>query len=328
MDSLIFAINAVTPLIALVALGYFLKRIGWINGDLSKKLNRLVFHVFLPVTLFLNVYRIENLGSIDFGYVLYAMAALAVLFLLGLVAVVLFIPERRQRGAIWQAAFRSNYALIGIPLAEALFGDDGVLAATLLSAIIVPSLNALAVVSLSLFREGEEKASVKKVLVGIVKNPLIQAIALGLAVSLVRSVFVKNGIFFRISDIKPVDKTLSYLSGLSTPLALLALGAQFEFSAVASLKKQIIMGVFMRTVLAPVLGIGIAYLLFRDTFNGAHFASLVAVFSTPVSVSSVPMTQEMDGDATLMGQLVVWTTLLSAASIFIVSFLLRLTGIF
>ena len=82
MDSLIFAINAVAPLIFLVALGYFLKRIGWVTTNDSKMLNRLVFHIFLPATLFLNIYKIESFGDIEFGYIVYAMAAVGVLYLL------------------------------------------------------------------------------------------------------------------------------------------------------------------------------------------------------------------------------------------------------
>ena len=84
----------------------------------------------------------------------------------------------------------------------------------------------------------------------------------------------------------------------------------------------------MRTVIVPAIGVGIAYLFFRYTFGGAHFAAFIAVFATPVSISSVPMTQEMDGDVTLAGQLVVWTTLASAFSVFFISFLLKLAEVF
>ena len=326
MDSLIFAINAVAPLIFLVALGYFLKRIGWVTLGDSKTLNRLVFHIFLPATLFLNIYKIESFGDIEFGYIVYAMAAVGVLYLLAIGAIVLLVRDRSRWGALLQSAFRSNYALVGIPLAGSLFGDEGVIAASLLSAVIVPSLNMLAVVSLTVFGSG--KASIKKVLIGIAKNPLIRAIFLGLAAIFIRSLFVKGGISFRLSEVKSIYTTLTYMSNLSTPLALVALGAQFEFSTVTSMKKEIIMGILMRTVVSPVLGIGVAYVFFRDVFTGAHFATFVAVFVTPVAVSSVPMTQEMKGDVVLMGQLVVWTTLLSSISIFIASFLLRLAGIF
>ena len=40
------------------------------------------------------------------------------------------------------------------------------------------------------------------------------------------------------------------------------------------------------------------------------------------------MTQEMGGDAELAGQLVVWSTLVSAFSIFLSSLLLRMGGVF
>lgn len=326
MDSLIFALNAVTPLIGLVAIGYFLKRVGLMDGELVKKLNRLVFRVFLPATLFLNVYKISKPGDIQFGYIVYAILATLCIFAVSLVALTFIVPQKARRGALLQVAFRSNYALVGIPLASSLYGEEGVIAASLLSAVIIPVFNILAVISLSVFREGDEKTSVKTVLTGVAKNPLIQAIFLGLAVLLIRSVFVRAEIGFRLSDIQPLYTVLDYLSRLSTPLALLVLGAQFEFSTVSTLKKEITLGVLMRAVIVPSLGLGVAYLFFHESFSGAHFASFVAVFATPVAVSSVPMTQEMKGDVTLMGQLVVWTTLFSAFSVFLASFLLKLGG--
>ena len=131
---------------------------------------------------------------------------------------------------------------------------------------------------------------------------------------------------FRLTDIVPVYKTLSNLSSVATPLALLVLGAQFDFAAIPHLKRHIIFGVAARNLIAPVLGIGIAYLI--GAFNGAHFATFVAVFCTPVAVSSVPMAQEMDADVSLAGQLVVWSTLFSALSIFLASYVLKMLGVF
>ena len=191
-----------------------------------------------------------------------------------------------------------------------------------------PALNILAVISLSIFREDGKRPTVKDILKGIINNPLIQSIAAGLVALLIRAFLEKNNISFRISDIKPIYTLLEYLSRLATPLALLMLGAQFEFSAVRSLKNEIVLGTIMRTIIVPMIGIGGAYLLFSNTFTGAHFAALSAVFATPVSVSSVPMAQEMNGDTTLAGQLVIWSTLASAVSIFIIAFLLRYIGVF
>lgn len=327
MDSLLFAINAVAPIIMMVAIGYFLKKIGFIGADFAKTANRTVFHLFLPAMLFLNVYKIENIGGMDFSFVIYAAVILVAVFLLAIPAVFVLTKEPSRRGVILQASFRSNYALVGIPLAKSLFGDEGVAIATLLSAVFIPMLNILAVISLSVFSD-KGKPSIKKILLDIVKNPLIESIVVGLLVLGIRAIFVKYGISFRFSDITPIYSVLGYLSGVATPLALIVLGAQFEFSAVAQMKKEIIFGTLMRTAIVPCLGIGIAYFVFGNHFGGAHFSAFVAAFATPVAVSSVPMAQEMGGDTTLAGQMVVWSTLFSVISVFTASFLLKSAGVF
>ena len=328
MGSFWFAINAVSPIIFMVAIGYLLKKIRLLNLELAKHLNKLVFHLFLPVMLFLNIYKIEELGKIRFGYMAYAFSGILVIFAISLPVVLSVTSKGAHRGAIWQASFRSNFALIGIPLAQSLCKEEGVAVASLLSASTIPLLNVLAVVALSIFRKDGKKASIKKILLGVVENPLIQSIFIGLAVLCIRSIFVQQEINFRLSELKPLYTVLGYLSNLATPLALICLGAQFEFSAITSLRREIVAGTLMRTVVSPLLGLGLAFLFFRDHFSAAEFASLVAVFATPVSVSSVPMAQEMDSDAALAGQLVVWTTLASSLSIFLASFLLSLVGIF
>ena len=328
MDSLIFAINAVAPIILVVAIGYLLKKKGFMNADFARAANKLVFRIFLPSMLFLNVYKIGDIGEVKLNYVYYVVAVLICLFAISLPLVIGVTKHSDRRGALLQAVFRSNYALIGIPLAQSLCGDEGVAIATLLSVVSIPMLNILAVISLSLFREDGGKPSVKKIVLDIAKNPLILSVLAGLAALGIRALFVRWGVEFRLSNVKPIYSVLTYLSNLATPMALLVLGAQFEFSAVSSLRREIIFGTVARTVVVPILGIGVAFLFFRGVFDGAHFATFVAMFCTPVAVSSVPMAQEMKADAALAGQLVVWSTLISAFTVFLAAFLLRVAGIF
>ena len=325
MESFIFAINAILPIVLTVAIGYLVKRIGILSGSVTKAINKLVFRVLLPAMLFLNVYKIENLGDIDLGYVLFCILLTFAFFFASIPLILMITKRRDQRGVLVQSIFRSNYALIGIPLATSLFGEAGSIIATLLSAFIIPIFNALAVVCLTIFGDGD-KIDVKKILIGIIKNPLIQSIALGCACLGIRALFVEFQIDFRLSDITPIYSVLSQLAATATPIALIALGAEFEFSAVPSLKKQIIFGTVARVVVIPAVALVIAY--YMGCFGGAHFATFVAMFATPVAVSSVPMAQEMGADSTLAGQLVVWTTILSAFTIFIISFILKSVGVF
>lgn len=326
MSDLLFAVNAVLPIILMISVGYALKRIGILEDETAKKLNTLVFRVFLPVMLFLNIYKIEDLGAIDLSFVLYAIGMTLLLFLIGIPVVHVMFRDNAQRSAILQGIFRSNYALVGIPLAQSLFGEEGSIMASLLSAFIVPTFNILAVVALTVYSAGDKKPSISGVLRGIIKNPLIQGIACGLAVLGIRAILVHFGIDFRLSQITPVYKTLQNLSSVATPLALIVLGARFELSAVPTLKRQIIVGTVARVVIVPLVGLSGAFLI--GGYSGAQFATFVACFCTPVAVSSVPMSQEMGADAELMGQLVVWTTVFSALTIFIASYLLRVVGIF
>lgn len=328
MQSFLFALNAILPIILMVIIGYFFKQIGLIPQNLIKPLNKLIFRIFLPSMLFLNIYDIETFTFSGNGYILYTGIFTILIFLVGAPLVMLLTKKANRRGVVLQACFRSNHALIGIPLAQALCGQEGVLAASLLSASQIPIFNILAVLSLTLFQNDGKKISIKKILLDIVKNPLIISIFLGLVVLAIRAVLVRFQISFRLSDLGLVMKVLQNLSSVATPLSLLVLGAQFEFSVISSLKKEIIFGTAMRTAIVPAVSLSIAYFCFRNQFTAAHFAVLVSIFATPVAVSSVPMTQEMNGDTSLAGQLVVWTTLFSALSVFLATLILKALGIF
>lgn len=344
MEAFSFAINATLPIVLTVAIGYLLKMSGLMSADFAKTANKLVFRVFLPVMLFVNVYSIEDITSLNLGYALYSAIAVVVVFAIGIPIVMLVTHRGDRRGSLLQALFRSNNALIGIPLAQSLFGAEGVIAVSILTAFIIPLFNALGVVSLSIFENsgidavenGKNAAStpprakldVKKMLISIAKNPLIISIALGFVALGIRAIFVSCDISFRISEVPAVWKAVTYLSGLATPLALIALGGQFEFSVIRELRREIIAGTLGRILIAPAVCLGMACILFRNTFSGAQFAALFAVFCPPVAVSSVPMAQEMGADSELAGQLVVFSTLFSSFTIFAASFILKAVEIF
>ncbi len=329
IDTLIFAANAVLPIVFLMALGHVLRRTGFLNDNFLAIGNKTVFRVFLPVMLFLSTYRIETLENIDFGFVIYCEAALIVIFFLGLLLTLPYKDRSGTRGVLIQAMFRSNYALIGLSLASSLFGQEGLAAASLLAGVFVPSMNILAVITLTIFTEKKEKGhgEVKRILLSTAKNPLIIGALSGLVAVIIRSFLVKAGITWRLSDITPVYKALESLEKCATPMALIVLGGKFEISAVKTNFKPIIFGTILRTVVVPVLGISFAYFVLNMR-NGAHFAAYVAAFGTPVAVSSAIMAGEMGCDDQLAGQLVVFTSLASILTMFTTIALLRYVGIF
>lgn len=326
MNDFIFSVNAVLPIILTVATGYLVKRLGIISESVAKSLNKLVFRLLLPVMLFDNIYKMQNIEEIDFTYLIYVAAAVAVIFAIALPLSSLMTAERARRAVLIQSSFRSNYALIGIPLAISLVGESGAGIASLLSAVSIPVFNIFAVVSLALFDPSGKRPSVKKVLLGIITNPLIIGIAAGLLSLGIRALLVRCGSDFRLYSLTPIASSVNYLSRSATPLALIALGAQFSFKESASMKRELIIGTAARVLISPLICIGAAYLL--GIFESAHFAAFIGVFCTPLAVSTVPMTQEMGSDSSLAGQLVITTTLFSAVSIFLFTYVLKLIGVF
>jgi predicted permease len=328
-EDMLFALSAVAPIVLMVLIGYFLKRIGWISEKFAKSANKLTFRAFMPVMLFLSIYSMDPSGQ-DLTYMWYVLGSLLVIFGASIPLVIWVTKHNDRRGVLVQAAFRSGYSLIGIPLAAALNAAGGRQAAALLAAGVIPLFNVLAVISLSVFNGNDDckgkGISIKRILLGIIKNPLIIGIAAGAVALGIRILCAKNGIDFRIERVAPLYQVLEYMSGMAIPMALLVLGAQFEFSAVSSLRREIIFGTVVRTVAVPVIFVGLAYLLFRDRFTAAQFACIVSVFATPAAVTIGPMAQEMGGDVNLSGQLVVWSTLISAVTVFLATFLLRLGG--
>ncbi|MDE6612956.1 MAG: AEC family transporter, partial [Clostridia bacterium] len=121
------------------------------------------------------------------------------------------------------------------------------------------------------------------------------------------------------------------LKAIASPLALIVLGGQFEFSAVKGMTKEIIVGTAWRIVIAPLIGIGVAFLLSRYTdlftFGTDIYPTLIALFGTPVAVSSAIMAGEMKSDEQLATQLVVWTSICSIVTIFVTVFILMAGGL-
>lgn len=321
---LITAVNALFPLIITILLGYLLKCRGFLSKEFLRVGNWIVFNICLPAMLFVNVYDIAGFDAINWDIVIYACAAFFVLVAVGFVITIVTTPVPDRRGVIWQCTFRSNFGIIGLSLAAALGGEGAVAVAAIVSSFTVPLFNVVSVIALSVFSDGSKrKPSVKSILLNILKNPMILGVAAGMVClgirELQRALF--GQVVFSIQrDTFFVYKVLSNLKTMCSPLAMLILGGQFEFSAVKGLLKEIVSGTLTRTVVAPLLGIGGAVLLTAHTdllvCGVNEYPALIAMFGSPVAVSSAVMAGNMGADEQLATQLVVWTSIFSIFTIF------------
>jgi predicted permease len=325
-----YAFNAVMPIMLLIALGYLVGHIGFGSDAFFAQLNRLCFHFFLPVQLFTNMLAIRELSDVNWMLMLCGLGGFLLCLGAGGLASHFLIHDPRQKGVIVQASFRSNQAIIGIVLSEALGGTAAVAVASVASAIFVPIFNILAVIILTVYSGKKGTISPRKLALSVVKNPLIIGICAGLLVVFIRQTFPAVTTVWQtcFSQFTVLEKVLTSLSQVASPLMLIALGARFDFKATGKLAGKVALGTVLRLIVAPVFGLGLPILLRVPLgLTGADLAGLIAVFASPVAISSAVMVQEIGGDEQLANQLVVWSSIFSMFTLFLLAYVLRMTGL-
>lgn len=304
--------NAVLPMCLVMALGYGTRRLGWIRREEISAINKIAFRIFLPCLLYYNVYCSDLSGSFDPLLMAYAVGGVLLTFGLALGYTLLTekLPERR--GVMIQGMFRSNYVIMGIPVATALLGADQLGTVSILIAVVVPLFNMLAVVVLEVFRG--QKPKPLHILVQIAKNPLVIGSVLGILT-------LAAGI--RLPHI--LEQTIQNISAIASPLQLFLLGAFFQFSGLKTYRRELVTVSAAKLIVAPGLFLGLGALL---GFRGVAFVSLIGVFASPTAVNSFTMAQQMGGDAELAGDIVVTTSAVSIPTMFLWIFLFKSLGVF
>ena len=270
MESIKLSFNAVMPIFILMALGYFIKKIKLADKKSLDTINKVIFKIFLPLLLFYNIYNTKTSGIFDVKLIVFTIISVLVIFVLGYVAVMFLTKENAKRGVMLQGFFRSNYAILGIPLVSYICGDKTTGLASLMVAIVIPVFNTLAVIALERFREGNNSLNIPKLLKGIITNPLIIG-------SLVGVLFFVTGI-----NLPPIiEKSVKDISSIATPLSIIILGSVFEFSDIKGYFRENVIVVSARLIIVPLLVLPVAVWF---GISGEALACLLVTFASPVAV--------------------------------------------
>ena len=315
MENIIVSFNVIAPVFFLMVLGYLLVNYTSLaDRKLTKQANAIVFKIFLPCMLFYNVYQ-SDIGAEIHSRIklcIWAAGGLLILFVLLCLIVPKVVKQENQQGVVIQGIFRSNYVIFGVAVVQNMYGVKSTTTAAILSAILVPMYNFFAVVALSIFGEKRE-TDWKKIILDIVKNPLIISSVLGIIFSLL-------GIRLPTA----VDTTVQDLAKLSTPIAFMILGGDLDFSKVRGNLKVASVVLTIKLVILPLIMIPMIVMMgYRD----ADLLSGLLAYQTPVAVSSYIMAQQAGADGQLAGQLVVFSSVLSIFTLFVTILILRTIGL-
>ena len=310
MDALIYSLNATVPIFVIIVIGFWLRRRGVINEGFISAANKINFKLALPCMLIIDMMSIDLKSNFDGRYILYCAIVTSISFwvIWGLAKV--FIKDKKIIGAFVQGSFRSSAAVLGTALIVNIYGNSSMAPFMMIGS--VPLYNIYSVIVLTFEADTKQEKTIGKAIKGIFTNPIILSIAAGLFLA-----------YFRIKFPVMLDSTVRTLGKMTTPLALLAIGAGFNGSEAIKKIRPALVASCLKLVIIPLTFLPIAINMgFRDE----KLIALLIMLGAPTTPSCYIMAKNMDNDADLTTSIVVLTTMLSAFTITAMLFVLRLYG--
>jgi predicted permease len=313
LNDFYFALHITAPVFCILALGIIFKRIGLVTEEFAKVGSKLVFNVTLPCLLFVKLVETDFKNGLPIELVGYAVMATVLVFLLLDRFFCKYIPNMEDRGVFVQGAYRGNMGIIGLAYCLSAFGEGVVATASVYLAVMTALFNILAVVTLSRHQPAQTSSkSYQQILANIARNPLIIAIALGVAISL--SATEVPGILLN---------TGGYFAKMTLPLALLCAGASIRLHEFQT-SRPLYWATTGKLFLVPfVITAGGAVMGFR----GPELGVLFLMSSSPTAAASYPMVQAMGLNYHLAAAIIAATSLGAIVSSTLGIFLLRTFGL-
>lgn len=306
----LISLNAIVPICIIMGIGYLMRRCGALEEETVLKMNSVVFRIFLPLMLFQSIRKSDLSATVNPKLFIFTIASVTILIICSIIFTLLTVKDRKKQSVVMMGLFRSNYAIVGLSVAQALAGDQGAATVAVLLAFTTPVYNAVSIIILEMF--GGQKTGIKQLFADILKNPLIIACVSGIVFSALK-----------LELPGMLEKVATDMANVATPLALFLLGAFFKFSGLREGLRELIMITLGRLVIVPAIFLTASYLM---GFRGAEFVAILCLFAASAAVSSFTMAAELGGDQNLAGNVVIVTSCLFSFTLYCWSVLFKLLG--
>ena len=292
-------ISALLPVFLLIVLGFILRRSLMRLDTQWHGLERLTYYVLFPTLLIQTLVK-ADLSSLPVAGVGGALMLSALVMSLLCLALRPLLSRWNVDGpaftSIFQGATRWQ-TYVALAVASNLFGNAGLALASVAMVAIIPLVNVFSVSVLAHYAS-PEKQSIRAVAMTVVKNPLIWACAIGLAVNVMQLALPK--IWHDVADA---------LGRSSLGIGLLVTGAGLHLEGLLRPSLAASIAVFLKLILMPMLAVALA-LWFG--ISGPSLVNVAVCSAVPTSSSAYVLARQMGGDAPLLAQIITLQTILAA----------------
>jgi predicted permease len=299
------------PTFAWVLAGALLARLGWLSDHLNDRISRLSFRYGLPLMLFAGAAGVDYASLLTATYLLAGVIGTLLVVTLSWFYSIWRGHPLRERGIFVQGAYRSNLAIMGLALCISAYGQQGAQLAALAVAVMTSLYNILIVFLLNNTLGGT--SSPRAAVLGVVRNPLIIGIAAGVALSV-------SGLPIP-AVVKPAG---AWLSAFFLPLMLICIGGAMKLGELRNSGALAWESTLWRLLVAPAIVVGLAMVL---GVRGPPLGVLFLLVGAPAAASGYIMVVAAKGNGVLAANIVVLSTLFSAASLTLGLFLLSILSL-
>ena len=293
-------IAGILPVFVLIALGYGLRKSGFLPDAAWRPIEKLSINLLYPGFLIPAIWNADISGGGAGAAGAAAVATVLIIAALTLAAKPLIKLDGPAYTSVFQGTIRWN-SFVFLPVILSIYGPDGLALAAVVIAAMIPVTNILCVIVLVKWGADRREMSPLALAKAIFTNPILVACLIGLALN-----------FAKVPRIPGLSETLELLGGAALPLGLIVAGAGLSFAEVARRKITIGAVSFVKLVLTPPLMWGLCI-----AFGGDSTAQAIALLcgASPGAAASYMLARQMGGDAPLMAGIVALTTVGSAISI-------------
>ena len=294
----------ILSIVIMIALGYVLKRIGFLSVDNVDTLNNIVINIMLPSMIFSALYTADLSMMSSLGILPFVIVASS--FVTGIISYFLLKSFNISDKMLWSVLITimiANTGFMGYPISIGVYGNEGFLRAIfcdMATSVIFLILSFALVLKFG----GSPKTAVKK----IAFFPPLWAIILGILLNITH-----------ISIGPVLENTVNYLGNGTIPLIMLSLGISIDFGGIKRSKNMIIFTSIMKLMIFPLIAF---FIVAQLGLSGLQFKVPIIEAAMPSGMLSLVLAITYKLDSELTSDCILINTVISLITLPVILMLL------
>ena len=289
--------NALIPVLALIVIGFVIQRSAFLPPTFWPGAEKLTYFLLMPATL---IHSLAGKQIGDLPWVKVLVTVEGAVLASALLVLVWWLFNRRMGGPVLTSLFQGGVrfnTFVALALAENLYGRDGLFLAAMGAGFMIILINVLCVSLFSLAVNRGDGIDVKRLLMDLVRNPLIIACVIGVTVN-------ASGIKLPVA----IDGILALGGKAAFPVGLMAVGAAYRAGNLILHWRPLMVSSAIQFLCKPLIAWGLATSM---GLSGIALNVTVLLFSVPTAPSAYILSRQMGGDHDSMAAIITVQTCLS-----------------